>query len=634
MVRHPLTVASSLPPPVQYEPTPEAKRTLPKHWRLFAGVFLAVVVSVTVGTLLVPKHYTATVKMMVGSVQPAADAGHSNALSYDTIVDLVHEGTVVKKVIDTLKLDETSAQLRGYVGVKSLWNTPIVGLSATSRTPEQAAAIANTFAAVLIDRDRELAGARAVAAQSSLQTAISKAQNTLQQANSALSAYQARNDTESKLEDLKDDQEQTQAKLSSALAQMAALTPTIPGQQITDVNPATTSLRQQLAETETQLASARSRYTDQNPTLKALAQQRDVLSRQLARQPVTVAGQTIAIPNPVYQQLSQQAATLRSHIQEDVVGIAELQRRRAALAPAIAALPAQTTQLEVLQERANSASDVYKALEQKYDDAVVAANSAISDVTVVQPAESDNVTVSPNLLFNVIASAVIGFVAGLIAVAIANYRRRKIRKDGNNELLLGLPEISGIGSLAKQERPALPWFHPNQLMRRKSGAHVIVITSPEKGDGKTAIPYDVASAMSQVLSRVLLIDTDMRGSPTHEILSGRRSFDQVVVRYTATLDVLTLGASLPNTGVLDESAALDDLLDLTRERYDCVIVDRRALVPANGSGAPAESEGRGAADGTDFATLSETLKTISTRLDRLTAQVGGLSAGSDDAEIG
>jgi capsular exopolysaccharide synthesis family protein len=384
---------------------------------------------------------------------------------------------------------------------------------------------------------------------------------------------------------------------------MAALPATIAGQQDTDVNPATTELRQQLAEAQMQLATARQRYTDKYPAVVALEQQRDQLQRQLASEPVTVAGQTIAIPNPVFQQLSQQAATLRSHIQGDIAQIAELQRRRSALAPAIAALPAQTTQLGLLAERAKLASDVYKALEQKYDDAVVSSNSAISDVTVVQAAESDNASVSPNLAFNIIASIVIGLMLALLAVAIANATHRKIREDRDVEHVLGLPVIAHIPSLPKQNQPALPWLQTATLegflqlcaslriLGRKSGTHVIVITSPEKGDGKTTIAFYLASAMSKVRSRVLLVDADMRCPATHvqakiensaglsEILSGQRPFDEVVVHYTATLDVLTAGALPANPVALAESAAFDELLDLARDRYDCIIIDTPALTP-------------------------------------------------------
>ncbi len=610
MRRHPLVAASSSTPK-RYAPMHEAVRTgdaprflrffspIRTHWRLFAGVFFACVALGTIGTLLVPKQYTATVKMIVGNNRSAPDAEQNDAsLSSDTIADLIQDDSVAKKVIDALKLHRSRAELLGRINVKELRNTPIITLSATWESPAQAAAIANTFAGVFIDRDRELVGGQALAAQAYLQKAISKAQDALQQANSALSDDQAK----SRIEDLQDDQEQAEAQLSSAQAQLATLPPTIVGQQATDVNPASSQLQQQLTETETQLATARQRYTEKYPAVVALEEQQDQLKRELAAQPATVAGQVISVPNPIYQQLSQQAETLHSRITSDSAQISGL-RERNTLAPSVATPPSQATQPGLVEERAKLASDVYNALEQKYDDATVAASSAISNVTVAQPAEPDNVNVSPNLIFNLIASIAIGLVLGLLAVAIANATQRRIREDRDVERELGLPVIAHIPSLTQQGQCALPWLQTMtleaflhicaslQILGHKSRTNVIAVTSPETGDGKTTIAYYLASAMSRVRARVLLIDADMRSPATHlrakiengpgftEVLRGRRSLEQVVVRHTGTLDVLTAGAVPTNPVALAESTALDDLLAVARERYDCIIIDTPALGP-------------------------------------------------------
>lgn len=583
----PLAVTAFSSQPARYE-----RRRRPSfrmHWPLFTAVFFAFVVLAMTATLLIPKQYTATAKMIVGGTQTSA-----------TVIDLIQDGPVVDKVIAALKLDQTRAQLLGRINVKPVPNTSIVSLSATAGSPAQAATIANTFPAIFIDRERELISSQAVAEQTYLQNAVSDAENTLQQANAALSGYQAKYRTESKVEQLQSDQSQAQAELASVQSQIAALPPTIAGQQVTDVNPTSTQLQQQLAETELQLATARQRYTDKHPAVIALEQQERALQSQIAAEPVTVAGQVVAVPNPLYQQLSQQAATLRSQIQVDGVQIAALQQGRKALGAA-AVVPA--TQLGFLQERARLASGVYKALEQEYDDAVVSANSATSDVTVVQPADPGNVSVSPNLIVNFVASIVIGLILALLAVAIAAVIRPRIREDRDVERTLSLPVIAHIPSMAAPHQRALPWLQTVTLeaflhlcaslriLGRKYGNHVIVITSPEKGDGKTTIAYHLALAISRIRSRVLLIDADMRCPATHtqanienvrglsDVLSGQRSFEQTVVHHTAALDILTAGTLPPNPVALAESSSLDDLLDFARERYDCIIIDTPALTP-------------------------------------------------------
>ncbi|MGB6985522.1 MAG: polysaccharide biosynthesis tyrosine autokinase [Candidatus Aquilonibacter sp.] len=645
MSRHLAPQATPTQPTI-YEPTRETERlddiayvgrlfsSIRTHWRLFFGVFVTFVTLVTVGTMLVPKQYTATVKMIVGGAQNQEDAQErysslpvlnalalqSSDLSADTVADLVQEGPVVDKVIETLKIDQTRDQLLSHISVKPVLNTTILTLKATWKNPTQAAAIANTFSSVFVDRERDLISSQAVTAQNYLKQAISDAQSSLQQANSALTAYQAKSQiadittqtqellqrveaAESKIAELQDDQKQAEAQLGSAQSQLSVLPATIAGQQDTDVNPTTTQLQSQLADINVQLATARARYTEKYPAVIALQQQRDQLLRQIATQPSTVSGQRIAIPNPVYQQLAAQAATLRGQIQGDVAQIAELQQQRKDLNPAIAALPAQTAKLGFLQEHAKLASDVYAALEQKYDNAVVAANSAISDVTVVQPADADNVEVTPSLLFNVLAGIVVGLMLALLAVAIADALQRRIREDRDVERVIGLPVIAHIPNMTANEERALPWLRTvtleaflhlcvsMRILGQKTGARVVVITSPEKGDGKTTIAFNLATAMSRIRSRVLLIDADMRCPAAHlqaqiengmglaDVLSGNRSFEDTVVCFTPTLHLLTAGSESPNPVGLSESPSFDSLLELVREHYDCVVIDTPALGP-------------------------------------------------------
>jgi len=645
MSRHLAPQATSTQP-TTYEPTRETERlddiayvgrlfsSIRTHWRLFFGVFVAFVTLVIVGTMLVPKQYTATVKMIVGGAQNQEDAQErysslpvlnalalqSSDLSADTVADLVQEGPVVDKVIDTLKLDQTRGQLLNHISVKPVLNTTILTLKATWKNPTQAAAIANTFSSVFVDRERDLISSQAVTAQNYLKQAIGDAQTSLQQANSALTAYQAKSQiadittqtqellqrveaAESKIAELQDDQKQAEAQLTSAQSQLSELPSTISGQQDTDVNPATTQLRSQLADVNVQLAAAHARYTDKYPAVIALEQQRDQLLRQIATQPATVLGQKIAIPNPVYEQLAQQAATLRGQIQGDDAQIAELQQQRKDLNPAIAALPAQTAKLGFLQEHAKLASDVYTALEQKYDNAVVAANSAISDVTVVQPADPNDVEVTPSLLFNALAGVVVGLMLALLAVAVADAFQRRIREDRDVERVIGLPVIAHIPNMSAKEERALPWLRTvtleaflhlcvsMRILGQKTGARVVVITSPEKGDGKTTIAFNLATAMSRIRSRVLLIDADMRCPAAHlqaqiengiglaDVLAGNRSFDDAVVSFTPTLHLLTAGTIPPNPVGLSESASFDSLLEQVRECYDCVIIDTPALSP-------------------------------------------------------
>lgn len=609
-------------------------RSIRSHWKVFVGVFAGFVALVTIGTLLVPKQYTATVKMIIGGTLNRESAAErystlpvlnaltlqSSDLSADTIAELVQEGPVLDQVISTLNLNQSRGELLSHVSVKPVVNTAILTLSVRWKDPQRAAEIANTFSTAFVARERELIGSQAVAAQTYLQQAISKAQISLQQANRELSTYEAGSQitditaqtqallarmeaAESKIEQLVDDQKQAQAQLASAQSQLAQLPTTIAGQEATDVNPASIQLRNQLADVEVQLASARRKYTEEHPTVIALEHQRTDLMRQLAAQPGTVPGQAIAVPNPVYQQLAQQSATLRGQIQGDTAQIAALRAQRKAMQPEIAALPAQTAKLGFLQERAKLAQDVYTSLSQKYDDAVVAANSAISDVSVVQAATADDTSVSPNLTFNVLASIVIGMILATLAVVMIDLLARRIREEDDVAVALGMPVIARIPDISGANQRSLPWLQTVTIeaflhlcaalhMRGARSARVVAITSPEQGDGKSTIAFRLATAMSHIRARVVLVDADMRCPCAHvqagvenaaglaDVLSGTRSFEETVTKISPTLDLLTAGTIPHNPVGLIESNSFDELLQHLRNQYDSVIIDTAALIPA------------------------------------------------------
>jgi polysaccharide biosynthesis transport protein len=635
----------SAPPPAVYEVTNEAERlrelayigrflaAIRAHWKLFVGVLAGFVVLVTVGTLVVPKRYTASVKMIVGSAGSAIDAEQrsstlpvlnalvlqSSDLSSDTVAELVQEGPVVDKVISTLGLKASRTQVLSQVSVKPVLNTAILNLSVTWRSPEQAAAIANTFSTVFVERERDLIRSQAVSAENYLQQAINQAQTNLQNANGALSAFQAKvqiaditsqtqgliqrlETDESQIAELQEDQKQAEAQLASAQSQLRTVSATVAGQQATDVNPAAAQLRQQLADAEVQLATARQRYTDKYPEVIALTQQVSQLRKAIAAMPADVPGGSVAVPNPVYQQLQQQASNLQSQIQGDGAKIAVLEQQRKSLLPTLAALPSKTQQLAFLQERAKLASDVYTALQQKYDDAVVAANSAISDVTVVQSASPQHVDVSPNILFNLAAAIAIGLILASLAVAIVDAIGRRIRGDDDVERVVGLPVIAHIPNVETKRVEALPWLqtvnveaflHLCASLRLRGGpdARIVVVTSPEKGDGKSTIAFQLAGAMSRIRPHVLLIDADMRCPAAHiqanirnrvglsDVLCSLQIFDHAVEHISSSFDILTAGTIPENPVGLIESTNFDRFLELVRARYDYVVIDTAALHP-------------------------------------------------------
>lgn len=119
----------------------------------------------------------------------------------------------------------------------------------------------------------------------------------------------------------------------------------------------------------------------------------------------------------------------------------------------------------------------------------------------------------------------------------------------------------------------------------KSNHHVIAVSSPNAGEGKSTTAINVAIAFAQLDSKVLVIDSDMRRSSVHkklkienkvglsDVVAGLAEFDDAVIHYNDNLDILTGGAVPPNPSELLSSAAFGELLERIKVRYDYVIID-------------------------------------------------------------
>ena len=603
------------------------------HRRVFLTVAIGFVVLTALISLVMPREYTATAKLIVGgtpneatSEEKATDLPVLNALnlesadlSSDTFAELMQEGPVADEVISKLNLNVSRDHLLGRIAVKPVLNTAVLSLSAKWKSPEQAAQIANTFATVFVDHDRDLVRSQAVTVQQQLQSAIADARERVQTANDALAKYQASQQMtdvpsataslmgraaglDLKLDQAHQDDRQASAELASAKSQLAGVAPTIAGSQASELNPTTVQLRQQLADAEVALAEARQKYTDRHPTVIALTQQRDQLRSEIAAVPSSVASGTTMIPNPVYQQLQTQVTTLGAQVQGDKGQEQELTHERANLNPLIKKLPSEIAKLSFLQQSATLASGVYSALQQKQNDAVVAANAATSDVSVVAPASADDVTVSPNILMNILVSIPLGLALASLVVAILELMQQRVRSDEDVRRALGLPVIAHIPNIETNDPKALPWIRSMSIeaflhlctslrMRAGKDAQTIAITSPTRGDGKSSIAYNLAAAMANIKPPVLIVDADMRFPTIHfhancenerglaDLLGGSISFDEAVSHLSPGLDVLTAGTPPAHPVSLLESLAFDEFLETARARYKTVIVDTSAFVP-------------------------------------------------------
>jgi succinoglycan biosynthesis transport protein ExoP len=137
--------------------------------------------------------------------------------------------------------------------------------------------------------------------------------------------------------------------------------------------------------------------------------------------------------------------------------------------------------------------------------------------------------------------------------------------------------------------------HSVESLRVESGLHVLAVTSPGPGDGKTITTLNLAGALAQGPdARVLVMDADLRRPSVSEYLgfSARHApgladaladpaYDvRRAIRRVEGFNLSVLPAGAPQRAPYEllNSRRFEDLLKQTRDLYDCVLVDTPPLV--------------------------------------------------------
>jgi capsular exopolysaccharide synthesis family protein len=120
----------------------------------------------------------------------------------------------------------------------------------------------------------------------------------------------------------------------------------------------------------------------------------------------------------------------------------------------------------------------------------------------------------------------------------------------------------------------------------------LMITSPEDGEGKSTITYNLAVSIAQLGQSVLVIDCDMRRSSQHilfnvlndvgltTVLEKKVSLsDAIQETHIRSLEVLTSGPHVDDPTKLLGSAYMADLLLELAPKYDIILLDTPAVLP-------------------------------------------------------
>jgi capsular exopolysaccharide synthesis family protein len=599
------------------------------YWRIIRirktvilAVFLLVVITATVVTLMYPESFASSARITVEQEHP--DIGSLGAMqvgnNYDpyfllTEFETIKSHAVLSKVIDALDLkdkwgkkyntgqpmaeNDVETMIKNRLDLRSVRNTKFIEIKAYSDNPEEAANLANQVAQSYKDyRTKEYDDLK--------NQGITSLKQQLDEQDGKVAAAQARVDQLRRDLGIND----YVANATSAAALMTAdrlkELSSMRLQQEADYNKQNTLLEKLKSMDRSGLKKALPvAMTDTQ--LSTLISELDLAEQALIRIKIDYSPD-----HPKYQGAKELVDDLNRKIDEHVDGI--LSGLDAKVAAQKASLDTLTTEItkagETDIETANKSAPYFAAKEalenEKHWRQILAMKTGQEQVdknlpkarmvTIPDPAVVDRKAVSPNKPLNIILGVVFGLVVGVGLAFFIEYLDTSVKTIDDVERTLQAPVLGvipqNIGLIMNEgaESPhaeAYRVLRTNILFSRKDDKlNTVVVVSAGAGEGKSTTAFNLATIFAQNGSRVLVVDSDLRRPTLHKMINvtnalgltnyllKQNSLDEVI--QTTKVPTLHLMASgkLPSSSIgILSSAQMKDLISELKGRYDFVFFD-------------------------------------------------------------
>jgi len=318
------------------------------------------------------------------------------------------------------------------------------------------------------------------------------------------------------------------------------------------------------------------------------------------------------------------AAQLRTRIIEiegNVMGlnaqIETVENRLAEAQPDVQGVPRQQIEFEQLQRERNIVAEQHSNYLARLHDTMMSEQADLGYVEPVQQARVPEVPVRPDMQQNVILGILLGLgfgvglafmqrasagriekpedlqQAGYSVVGVVPAMRREIKSSfGGSDTV----EVDGQRVDTHLMTLLNPWspiaenyrlIRTNIQSNRGQVPPVMLVTSPEMGDGKTVTTCNLAIALARNGLRTLLIDADLRRPNAHALLGtdqspglGERLQSTAVHDDFSGLETMVEHLSFLPAGTNENPPAellgtkhMESLLTAAREQFDAVLID-------------------------------------------------------------
>jgi polysaccharide biosynthesis transport protein len=503
-------------------------------------------------------------------------------------------GMFWKDPVDAARLTQSQLTdwLVGNLNVGNDGRSLTIVVSFTSESPERAAQIANEIAKTYLD-DQVLAKTRATMTASNwLGERVAKIREQLEASEAAVDDYRRK----------------------SGLLEVKGAT--IPAVRLADLNAQLSTAHAELMRAEINLQTARQSSPETLPNVLAspMIQQ---LRKELEQ--INLAVTDLQDHGAFYKvgDLQARTAVLRAQLN------AEMSRVIASFSSEVAAARKKESELEQsfqgvqaqlgdtthsgvrliqLQREADANRSIYETFLARYKQSMEQESLEVPDARLISEAVPPEEPSYPNLLRAVLLGAFGGLAIGGALAFLREGLDRRVRHTLDIESVTGIPVFGFLPKVSRwrgQEPQDYPVNDPHSrfgtaLVRIHTAlrspqspdrAQVILVTSPQPGEGKTSFCTGLARSLAKSRMRVLVIDADPYRSrvatafgasivPVLDPIAGQRVKLGDIVQADAKSTAHFIPApSEDDLQLLLHSGGFATLLDEARQAYDIVIID-------------------------------------------------------------
>jgi polysaccharide biosynthesis transport protein len=614
------------------------------------ATFISVLVGAIAYLIFTPRLYEAKVRLMLDDKQASisqlgrdlnAQSNIAGASPIATQAELARSRKIIEQALAELPLktienrDSATKRLspnevKTNLKTTIIPATRILELSYRSPNPELSANIVNAITKATIEENATTIRAEAGSTRQFLEVEVPKKRNELAQAEVALSKYKrsqglvsladanGQDNTQTRsliasLTTLEDQERELAAGLQEAKARNQSLKKVTDSSTLKKTYAAVRTgqaqelqnLRDKLVNLESELALARSRFTDDNPTVLNLLEERDAM-RSLYTRKAGLAPTNNSSDRPASVASDRFSQDLATKLILGEIEISALQKKlgvirsdRAKLQSRIDGIPIKEQALAGLSRQRQEAADSLQFLQRKLEEARIAEAQQVSNLRIVDPAEPPESANWPKIPVVLLLATASGLTLAVGVVLLLELFDDTLHNATEAEELVKLSVLGVMPVLppAFQDRPQAFLQDITTLesyrslltslkFRSLDNLKTLVVSSTLAEEGKSTLVSHLAIVSATLSKKTLIVDADLRRPKQHklfnllprpgltDVIKGDLSLAEAVQPTEIdNLSVLTCGEPQLHPSQFFESKRMQAMLAEAADRYDLVIID-------------------------------------------------------------